>query len=227
MNLLLLSNSKSPGSPYLGHAIDAIAGIVGSRRTVCFVPFAAVTVSWDDFTAAVSAALAPLGLDIVGVHAGRTIEESEVVMVGGGNTFALLRQCRDRGLLDQIRSRVRDGMPYVGWSAGSNMACPTIRTTNDMPIVETGGFDALHLIDYQVNPHFTNELPAGHQGETREQRLAEYLVANPSMRVLGLPEGDWVRVDQGVHHLVGPKPAFWFQAGAAPVTLSAGPIPVP
>lgn len=148
-------------------------------------------------------------------------------MVGGGNTFALLRQCRDRGLLDQIRSRVRDGMPYVGWSAGSNMACPTIRTTNDMPIVETGGFDALHLIDYQVNPHFTNELPAGHQGETREQRLAEYLVANPSMRVLGLPEGDWVRVDQGVHHLVGPKPAFWFQAGAAPVTLSAGPIPVP
>lgn len=225
MNLLLLSNSRNPGSAYLAHALDAIAETVGPARRAWFVPFAGVTVGWDAYTDNVRAALAPLGITIVSAHEGAEVEASDAVLVGGGNTFHLLRHCRDRGLMERIRRHVMAGTPYVGWSAGSNMASPTICTTNDMPIVETGGFDALGLIDFQINPHFTNELPAGHQGETREQRLAEFLVANPAMHVLGMPEGDWVRVRGGEVRLQGPKPAVWFRAGHAPTLLEPGVLP--
>ena len=225
MNLLLLSNSRSPGSPYLSHAIDAIAETVGTGKRVFFVPFAGVTVTWGDYTEKVRTALEPLGLTIEAAHEGARVEDADVVMVGGGNSFHLLKHCRDRALLERLSHRVRDGAPYIGWSAGSNLACPTIRTTNDMPIVETGGFDALGLIDFQINPHFTNELPAGHQGETREERLAEFLAVNPSVQLLGLPEGDWVRVSGRELLLVGPKPATWLRAAHPPVMLAAGALP--
>jgi dipeptidase E len=225
MNLLLLSNSRSPDAPYLSHAVSAIAETAGMAKRVFFVPFAGVTINWDDYTQKVRAALSPLGLEIEAAHEGARLEDADVVMVGGGNSFHLLRECRDRGLLKPMSRRVRDGAPYIGWSAGANLACPTIRTTNDMPIVETGGFDALGLIDFQINPHFTNALPAGHQGETREERLAEFLAVNPKAQVLGLPEGDWVRVNGGALTLVGPKPALWLRAGQPPMSLTAGPLP--
>mgnify|MGYP001604842138 FL=1 len=225
MNLLLLSNSRSPGAPYLAHALDAIRETAGTHARVFFVPFAGVTVAWDDFAATVRLALGPLGLTVESAHDGARVEDADVVMVGGGNSFHLLKHCRERGLLERISRRVRDGAPYIGWSAGANLACPTIRTTNDMPIVETGSLDALGLVDFQINPHFTNELPAGHQGETRADRLAEFLAVNPSVQVLGLPEGDWVRVRGGSLTLAGPKPALWFRAGEAPLPLEPGPLP--
>jgi dipeptidase E len=225
VNLLLLSNSKNPGTPYLAHALDAIAETAGVGKRVFFVPFAAVTVSWDDYTAKVRSTLEPLGLTIDAAHDGARVEDADVVMVGGGNSFHLLKHCRDRGLLERIGRRVRDGAPYIGWSAGSNLACPTIRTTNDMPIVETGGFDALGLVDFQINPHFTNELPVGHQGETREERLAEFVAANPAVQVLGLPEGDWVRVRGEELLLAGPKPAMWLRAGHATTPVAPGTLP--
>jgi len=225
MNLLLLSNSRSPGSPYLAHALPAIAETAGQGARVWFVPFAGVTVAWDDYTATVRAALQPLGLTVESAHEGARVEDADVVMVGGGNSFHLLKQCRDRGLLEPISRRVRDGAAYIGWSAGANLACPTIRTTNDMPIVEPGSLDALGLVEFQINPHFTNELPVGHQGETREDRLAEYLVVNPSVQVLGLPEGDWVRVRGDELRLAGPKPARWFRAGHAPAEVAPGLLP--
>ncbi|MCC6929412.1 MAG: dipeptidase PepE [Gemmatimonadaceae bacterium] len=227
MELLLLSNSRNTGAPYLAHALDAIAEIVGERRRIFFVPFAGVTVSWDDYANNVRSALEPLRLDIRSAHEGAVLEECEVVMVGGGNTFHLLKECRDAGLLPRIQRQVRAGAPYIGWSAGSNLACPTIRTTNDMPIVDPRGFDALGFLDFQVNPHFTNELPAGHQGETRAQRLAEFLVANSAVHVLGVPEGDWLRVRGSDVQLAGPRPAHWFRAGQEVVTLSAGLLPAP
>ena len=101
----------------------------------------------------------------------RSAENAEIVIVGGGNTFQLLKQCRERGLLAPITDVVKRGALYIGWSAGANLACPTIRTTNDMPIVDPQGFDALNLFPLQINPHFTNALPEGHKGETREQRI--------------------------------------------------------
>lgn len=226
MELLLLSNSRSPDGSYLSHALAAIAAIAGGRRRALFVPFASVTVGWDDFTAKVQVALTETGIVLDPIHAAPdpfgAVAAAEMIFVGGGNTFNLLAECRRRGLLAPIAARVGAGAPYVGWSAGSILACPTICTTNDMPIVDPGGFAALGLVDFQINPHFTDAMPPGHQGETRRQRLAEYLVANPSARVIGLPEGDWLTLSDGAAALAGPHPAFVFSAGREPAEVVAG-----
>jgi dipeptidase E len=225
MNLLLLSNSRNSGGAYLAHALEAFAALVGARRSAWFVPFAAVTVDWDDYTQTVQAALQPLGFTVTGAHHGSPPGDHDVILVGGGNTFHLLRECRRRGLLVPMRALAMAGVPYAGWSAGSNLACPTLRTTNDMPIVDPGGFDALGLLSFQINPHFTNALPAGHQGETREQRLAEFVRANPEVDVLGLPEGDWLRVQGTAVTLCGPHPAVYMHDGEPLRPLPPGPLP--
>ncbi|NDL63365.1 dipeptidase PepE [Acerihabitans arboris] len=231
MELLLLSNSVLPGNGYLDHAVDPMRALLKDRRKALFVPFAGVTVPWDDYTARVRQAMAPLGVELQGVHtldnAVDAVGRAEVIIVGGGNTFNLLKCCRERGLLSAIAGRVRGGAAYIGWSAGANLACPTICTTNDMPIVDPGGFESLGLVDFQINPHYTNQLPAGHQGETRNQRLAELLRARPEMTVIGLPEGDWLEVDHGQTRLAGPYDAVLFRAGQEPVTLKPGPTPLP
>ena len=225
MELLLLSNSRNTGGEYLAHALDAFADLLGARRRAWFVPFAGVTVGWNDYTANVQAALAPLGVHVTGAHGGDPPEGFEVLLVGGGNTFQLLRECRRRGLLDPMRRLARSGTPYAGWSAGANLACPTIRTTNDMPIVDPEGFEALGLVDFQINPHFTNAMPTGHQGETREQRLTEFVTANPGVHVLGVPEGDWVRVSGRGIALCGPRDAVWIRHGLPVTTLAPGTLP--
>jgi len=227
MNLLLLSNSRNTGGAYLAHALEAFGALVDARRRAWFVPFAAVTVAWDDYTQMVQAALQPLGLTVTGAHRGSSPGDHDVILVGGGNTFHLLRECRRRGLLAPIGDLARAGMPYAGWSAGSNLACPTIRTTNDMPIVDPGGFDALGLLSFQINPHYTNALPAGHQGETREQRLSEFVRANPEVDVLGLPEGDWLRVQGADVTLHGPHPAVWLHDGAPVRQVPPGRLSAP
>lgn len=230
MELLLLSNSVLTGHGYLAHAIEPMRALLKDRRRALFVPFAGVTVEWDDYTARVSQALAPLGIELEGVHrldnAVDAVTRAEVIIVGGGNSFNLLKCCRERGLLGAIAERVRQGAAYIGWSAGANLACPTICTTNDMPIVDPGGFTALGLVDYQINPHYTNRLPDGHQGETRNQRLAELLRARPEMTVIGLPEGDWLAVDQDETRLAGPYDAVLFRAGMDPQTLEPGAEPL-
>jgi dipeptidase E len=227
MDLLLLSNSRNPGGDYLAHALEAFAALLGSRRRAWFVPFAGVTVGWDEYTRLVQAALQPLGVEVTGAHADPDPDGYDALLVGGGNTFHLLRECRRRGLLEPMRRLARAGTPYAGWSAGSNLACPTIRTTNDMPIVDPGGLDALGLVAFQINPHFTNALPPGHQGETREQRLAEFVAANPDVAVLGLPEGDWLRVQGRAVTLRGPKDAVWIAHGAPLRGLTPGPLAAP
>jgi dipeptidase E len=173
----------------------------------------------------VQTALAPLGVEVTGAHGGASPEDFEAILVGGGNTFQLLRECRRRGVLESMGQMARAGTPYAGWSAGANLSCPTIRTTNDMPIVDPGGFDALGLIDFQINPHFTNAMPTGHQGETREQRLLEFVAANPGVQVLGVPEGDWVRVAGDRLALHGPKDAVWIRHGRPMATVSPGSLP--
>jgi dipeptidase E len=220
MDLLLLSNSRSPDGGYLVHAAEAIAEVAGGRRRAVFIPYAGVTVGWDDYAERVQGVFSPLGIALESAHRAddprALVEQAEIVVVGGGNTFALLKHCRDLGLLPAMARRVQAGAPFIGWSAGANLACPTICTTNDMPIVDPAGFDALGLVAFQINPHYTNALPAGHQGETRDQRIAEYLAANPDQVVLGLPEGDWLRVGASSTHLRGPLPATLFRNGRAP-----------
>ncbi|MFC4273913.1 dipeptidase PepE [Achromobacter aloeverae] len=223
MNLLLLSNSRSPDGGYLDHAVELARELAGGRTKALFLPFAGVTTTWDEYTDKVRQALAPAGLALTGAHTVQAadIAAFELVIVGGGNTFQLTQQARQRGWLQAVRRSVAAGTPYMGWSAGANLACPTICTTNDMPIVDPGGFDALGLIDMQINPHYTNALPAGHQGETRDQRIAEFLAVRPEMKVIGLPEGDWLRVRGKQVQLGGPHPARVFQGGREAVEVTA------
>jgi len=226
MDLLLLSNSAMPGLAYLEYALAPLKAQLGERRRVVFIPFAGVTQSHDAYTEKVRQALAALNLAITGIHTAAdprsAIAEAEVIMVGGGNTFHLLKMCREQGLLDPIRQAVKKGALYVGWSAGANLACPTIRTTNDMPIVDPSGLDALNLLPLQINPHFTNALPEGHQGETREQRIRELLAIDPQLQVIGLPEGNWISVRNGNAKLAGSKPTLLFNANEPTITLAAG-----
>lgn len=227
MRLLLLSNSRNTGGEYLAHALNAFAELLANRRSAWFVPFAGVTVPWDASTGMVQTALAPLGVRVIGAHTAALPGPDDAILVGGGNTFQLLRECRVRGLLEVMRDRVRADTPYAGWSAGANLTCPTIRTTNDMPIVDPGGLDALGLLAFQINPHFTNAMAPGHQGETREQRLAEFVTANPEVHVLGLPEGDWLAVHDDVVTLCGPTDAVWIRHAEAPARVAPGRLAPP
>ncbi|GLC25611.1 dipeptidase PepE [Roseisolibacter agri] len=217
--LLLLSNSRDPEGRYLQHCRDALAAHLAGVRDVAFVPYAGVGIAWDDYTAKVRDALAPLGVQVRGVHAGddpaAAVRAADAIAVGGGNTFHLLATLQRTGVLDAVRERALAGVPYVGWSAGSVVACPTLGTTNDMPIVQPPqGFSALGLVRFQINAHFTDAHPPGFQGETRRERLAEYLVANAHARVVGLPEGDWLDVRGARITLRGAHPAVLFRAGA-------------
>ena|SRR5687767_11796316 len=215
MELLLLSNSRTAA----GFLVDYLAEIrdfAGDARTALFIPFASVMRPWDEFGAMVREVL-PFDFQ-------DDLAQAELIVVGGGNTFQLLRECRARGLLDVMRRRIKEGVRYIGWSAGSNLACPTIKTTNDMPIVDPGGLDALGLVPFQINPHYTNASIPGHQGETREQRLVEFARVNPQLPVIGLPEGDWLRVSGSRVELRGPHPAVWFSGAASPMQVRPGPL---
>jgi dipeptidase E len=227
MELLLLSNSRTPNG-FLTDYGPAIAPFVSGLRRAVFVPFAAVRRSWDDYTAAVAEAFAVHGVSVASLHdspdAAQALAAAQLLIVGGGNTFRLLQQCRQRHLMEPLLRQIKRGGRYLGWSAGANLACPTIKTTNDMPVIDPGGFDALGLIGFQINPHYTNAAPPGHQGETREQRLLEYAILNPDTPVLGLPEGDWIRVSGNAVELHGPHPATLFSGGDLPLPTTPGPL---
>ncbi|MGY6270203.1 dipeptidase PepE [Achromobacter denitrificans] len=233
MNLLLLSNSSSDAG-YLAHALPDIrelAAPLPQGASAVFVPYAGVTRNWDDYTALVASALADTGLDIQGLHRAEdpaaALESAALIIVGGGNTFNLLGQLRSQGLLGAVARRVREGAAYLGWSAGSNLACPSICTTNDMPITDPKGFDALGLLSFQINPHYTNAHPPGHRGETRAQRLAEFCALNPAMPVLGLPEGSGLRVREGGITLIGPHEAPLFIGQEEPRAFRPGMLEIP
>ena len=210
MRLLLLSNSSSDAG-FLTHARNWIADTLGDAKRVLFVPFAGVTFSWDSYTDRVREGLDGLGLTVTGAHEeGARVEDADAVLIGGGNSFALLRELYARDLIGPIRARVEAGAPYVGWSAGANVAGPTIRTTNDMPIVQTPSLDALGLVPFQINPHYTDAHPPGHRGETRAQRLAEFVVLNSGMAVVGMPEGTALQVGELSVERLGPHPVRLF-----------------
>jgi dipeptidase E len=190
MRLLLLSNSTAPGRKYLEHAMAALTDVLSGVRRLVFVPFALA--DHDGYTAQVTTALSPLGIEVVGAHTA-DVSEAEAIFVGGGNTFRLLRALHARDLLPVIRQRVvADGVPYIGSSAGTNVACPSIRTTNDMPIVQPPSFEGAGLVPFQINPHYLDPVPGDtHMGETREERILQFLEEN-DVPVLGMREGTWL-----------------------------------
>ncbi|HAF2412829.1 TPA: dipeptidase PepE [Salmonella enterica] len=213
--VLLMSSSRKDNLDYLAHAGSQIHALLKhEKRRVLFVPYAAVTFSFDTYEEIVGPVFERLGYALQALHRSndlrRAIEQAEAIAVGGGNTFALLKRMYDANIVDAIRAKVLAGTPYIGWSAGSNVACPTIRTTNDMPIVQPPTLRALNLVPFQVNPHFISGKPAGHNGESREERLAEFLDINAPEQLLALPEGSALLSD-GVHGTVlGERGALHF-----------------
>lgn len=226
MRLLLISNSTNPGETYLGYPGENIRAFLGEKRLkALFIPFAAVTFSYDEYERKVSERFKDLGHDIISIHRFKdhaaAVKNAEGIVVGGGNTWKLLKMIHGSGLTEVIRQRVAEGLPYVGWSAGSNVACPTIRTTNDMPVVEPGSFNAFGLVPFQINPHYTDGGLAGHAGETREQRIEEFIEANPGIYVAGLREGTMLLREGGMLRLIGSRNVRIFRRGSQPVELSS------
>jgi dipeptidase E len=227
VRLLLLSSSRVAGAGYLDAYEDYLRGFLGPHIAQArFVPFAGVTIDHDAYSDQVAERLGRMGVVCRGLHRERdphaALAAADAVVVGGGNTFQLLATLQRNGLLAAIRERVRAGMPYVGWSAGANLACSTIRTTNDMPVAEPQGFAALDLVPFQINPHYNNALPPGHMGETRDQRLTEFLALNPRAVVAGLREGSALLIEGAQVTLLGPHPLRLFRAGAEPLEVEPG-----
>ena len=226
MNLLLISNSTNAGEAYLKYPIQEIAKTLEGIDEVVFVPYAAVTFSYDEYEAKVQDRFNEIGVKVRSIHHAinkrNFVRHAQAIMIGGGNTFALLKKMQEEDLLDVIHRRVKGGMPYVGWSAGSNVTCPTICTTNDMPIVQPESFRAIGLVSFQINPHYLDANPEGHAGETREQRIKEYLEANRSRYVVGLREGCMLRYVDGELSLIGPRPLRIFRYGIEPYEVQAG-----
>ncbi len=191
--ILLLSSSRVGDTEYLSHALNLIKGHLGAIKKVLFIPYAAVTISYDEYTETVRRAFKSANIDVHGIHEFEdplnAIRNSQAITVGGGNTFRLLERLYHFNLLDGIRSKTASGAPYIGWSAGSNIAGISIKTTNDMPIVEPNSFNALNLVPFQLNPHYSEYRVPGHNGESREQRIAEFMKIEQQVPVVGLVEG--------------------------------------
>jgi dipeptidase E len=191
MNVLMLSSSRVANEDYLQHAIPMLNQHLPNIKELLFIPFAGVSVNWDDYTKKVQHALP--NYQVKGIHqfanAHQALENAQAILVGGGNTFNLLNELYRQDLLGKVKSQINKGTPYVGWSAGSNICGNSIRTTNDMPIVQPPSFEALNLVPFQLNPHYIDYQAPGHNGETRAQRIEEFCILNPMMPVIGIREG--------------------------------------
>jgi dipeptidase E len=214
------------GEPYLDYPKLEIQKFLGEKPvTALFIPYAAVTFSFDLYESKVEERFAEIGHHITSIHhfsdPVEAVQNSDVIVVGGGNTWQLVRMLHDKGLMDAIRQKVINATPYIGWSAGSNVTCPTLQTTNDMPVVDPKGFDCMGLVPFQINPHYLDANPEGHGGETREQRIEEFLEINPEITVVGLREGTMLKCEDRSLKLIGDRSARIFKKGIVPVELNA------
>ena len=224
IRVLLISNSTLYGSSYLDHAEAEIRDFLGNVRSVLFVPFALY--DRDAYAATAHERFQKMGHGLESIHTAsdpqQAVNDAEAIFIGGGNTFRLLKALYDSDILQLIRRRVREGMLYIGSSAGSNVAGPTIKTTKDMPIVQPPSFDALGLVPFQISPHFLDADPnSTHMGETQEERILQFLEENDTP-VAGLREGAMVRAENGSHTLKGSSGARIFRKGQEPVETRPG-----
>lgn len=235
LKLLLISNSTNAGEEYLAWPRQHIASFLNKYgvKNVLFVPWAGVNLageslqrSFDVYEERVTKIFEEMGFGLTSIHrapdAVTAVNEAESVVIGGGNTFHLVYMLHETGAMDAIRRKVLRGIPYAGWSAGANVACPTMKTTNDMPIVEPPSFNCLKLVPFQINPHYLDANPAGHAGETREQRIMEFLTVNRQVTVAGLREGCLLEVDGNSIVLEGKRPLRIFRYGTVPMEYQPG-----
>ncbi|WP_373779129.1 dipeptidase PepE [Glaesserella sp.] len=214
--MLLMSGSKYRESDYLEHTIPWLNTFLQDYKgkKAAFIPYAGVRQSYDQYEEKVQKALAELKLDIISVHRAQQhrdiIESADIIIIGGGNTFCLLHGLYQHNLLDVIRQKVENGTPYCGWSAGANVAGASIMTTNDMPIIYPPSFTALNLFPHQINPHFISGKMQGHNGESCEERLTEFLIVNPTACVYALPEGTALHIVGEQAFTIGHHPILRF-----------------
>ncbi len=233
--LLLISNSTNYGEAYLGWPRQYIKDFMTPTgvKDILFVPYAGVGLSqesleksFDVYEQRVQGVFSELGLNVHSIHhaadQASAVKNANAIAVGGGNTFYLVYMMHKLGIMKAIRERVMEGAHYMGWSAGSNVACPTLRTTNDMPIFEPESFDCLNLIPFQINPHFLDANPEGHGGETRQQRIEEFLVINREMTVVGLREATLLEIDGDKIELKGAKKMRLFNFAKEPKEFNPG-----
>jgi dipeptidase E len=219
--VLLISNSTLYGSGYLDHAESEIRSFLSDVKTVLFVPYALY--DREAYASMARKRFEKMGYALESIHTAnnpqQAVNNAESIFIGGGNTFRLLKALYDADVLKPIRQRVAEGMPYVGSSAGSNVAGPTIKTTKDMPIVQPPSFDALGLVPFQISPHFQDPDPnSTHMGETQEERILQFLEENTTT-VAGLREGAIVRLEHGSYTLKGSSGARIFRKGQEPVEV--------
>lgn len=192
--ILAFSSSKVGENDYFQEAYPVICNFLGEEKlNIAFIPFASAY-DYSDYYDKVNKVLG-LKYNLLLVTSENAIDiilKSDVIMIGGGNTFKLLHDLYKFNLIDLLKVKVNSGAPYIGWSAGSNVACNTISTSNDMAIIFPQSFNALKFLPFQINPHFTDKTIIGHNGETRSQRIEEYLQINTDSIVVGLPEGSWL-----------------------------------
>lgn len=215
---MLISNSFCYGREYFAHCIDAVRTFLGDAQHLLFVPYALR--DWDGYTEIARKAFITVGITVVGIHQRQhTLDGHSAILVGGGNTFRLLGALYQHDLVGAIRERVLSGnLVYIGASAGSNVAGPTIMTTNDMPIVCPPSFNAFGIVPFQINPHFLDTDPSSrHMGEPREKRIAEFHEEDGNTAtVIGMREGSWMTIEDGLLSLHGTGGARIFEKGHLP-----------
>lgn len=227
MRLLLISNSTNAGESYLQHAKEKIKNFLEKNPfQALFIPYAGVTISYEEYEAKVKASFNETGHDIRSIHyysnPVEAVEAADIIVVGGGNTFRLLQLIQNNNLIEPVRKKVMAGTPYIGWSAGANVACPTICTTNDMPVVRPDSFQSFNLVPFQINPHYLDSNPAGHAGETREMRIEEFIKLNTGVYVAGLREGTMFLIENSNIQLLGNKNTRIFKYGQSPLEIKPG-----
>jgi dipeptidase E len=222
MKVLALSSSRVGNGGYLENAIHLIRDFIGSKSlNIAFIPFASVQKDYEEYGAMVRNAFTSFPYSIHTVTPGNAkpvINNADVIMIGGGNSFKLLHDIYEYGLFEIIQAKVQKGTPYIGWSAGANIAGRSIGTTNDMPIIQPRSFTSFVFFPFQINPHYINQTLENHNGETRDQRLEEFVMLNKGVRVVGLPEGTALLLQNNTLHLIGEKGGALFhcEAGRLP-----------
>ncbi len=228
--ILALSSSRTGNEAYLESAAILIKNFLGNAPLkIAFIPFALVSKNYDKYVNDVREAFKEIPHNIkLADHnnAKHILEQSDAVMVGGGNTFKLLHDIYKAGILEIIQHKINTGSPYIGWSAGANITAPTIGTTNDMPVIQPQSFEALGVFPFQINPHYYNQKPEGFNGETRNQRLFEFINMNPFLKVVGLPEGTALQLKGSVLKFIGSNNGILISTGkdnAEPTTRQIEP----
>lgn len=235
VQLLLISNSTNPGEAYLEWPRPYISTFLKNKsvKRILFIPFAGVNISSEGvnpsyvlYTQKVKTVFSELGYEVYSIvdeyDPVKAVKEAECIMIGGGNTYFLVAMLYRWKIMEAIREKLLQGTPYIGWSAGSNVACPSLRTTNDMPIIQPESFNTLDIIPFQINPHYLDANPQGHGGETREQRIMEFLAVNPLIKVAGLREATALIINDGQLELVGARPLRYFEYRQDPREFQPG-----